>query len=440
MAIFYWSIIYLLEILKLNLIVVKLMGYEQKREILLFKMGFICVLAIAFIIKTYGLDNSYLTYIVGSIAIIAMTLSLKNNRNILVVILAFLIICVVDVILASLYALLMGYDTDTILNSYILSLVSNSISIIVLYLLVNIKKSIKTNKLYIHKHGINKRYIIIAFLGVLGIALYIAPVQILGLMQHSGKIKLFTVLGISLSGVAFIAICIGLIILNSNNTYYQECLKVNEELLQQQKEYYYMLIKKDNDTKKFRHDITNHIFCMNVLLKDGNFKELHDYMVDMQETIEKLNSNIQTGNDIVNIIAGDILGKRIEKDITLKWKGFIPNKLKVSNMDLCIIFSNLFKNAVEATDKVLGSSEKVIEVNIKKSDTSLMIEIRNSIDKRVNIINNRLVTSKIDKSKHGFGSLNVENVVNKYGGNIEYISTDNSFLVEILLEDIIVSM
>lgn len=436
----YWGILYILEILKLDLVLVKLMGYERKNYTYLFATAFICVLTIAFIIKTCGVDNSYLTYIVGSSAIIVMTLALKNNKNILIVILGYLIICVVDMILGGLYALLMGYNVDIILDNDILKFIGNSISIIVFLFLYSIKRLMKGGKIHIHNHGINRRYIIIAFLGLLGIALYITPVQILGLMQNSETIKLFTVLGISLSGVAFIVICIVLIILNGNNRYYQQCLKINEELLQQQKEYYSMLIEKDNDTKKFRHDIRNHIFCMKILFEDKKFKDLYDYMVDMQGTIEKLNSNIQTGNDIVNIIAGDILGKKINKDITLKWKGFIPNKLKISNMDLCIIFSNLFKNAVEATEKVLEGSEKVIEVNIKQLDTSLMIQIRNPIDKRVSVINNKLVTSKIDKSKHGFGSLNIENVVNKYGGNIEYISTEKSFLVEILLEDIIVNM
>ena len=40
---------------------------------------------------------------------------------------------------------------------------------------------------------------------------------------------------------------------------------------------------------------------------------------------------------------------------------------------------------------------------------------------------------------NGFGSLNVKEAVNKYGGNITYKASEESFLVEIIFSDIIIN-
>lgn len=433
MGIIYWSSIYVLETLKLYLLIVKLMEYEHKNIIRTFIKGLMGVLIIVSFIEYNGLvDNA--PYIVGVITISVISLSLKNLKNISVVFLCYLIICVIDMILGSICAVLLDYNVEGISKSYFLGLISNSLSVLIFIIIGFIKKLTRVDKLHI-----NKRHIGIIFLGISGIALYIAPVQILGLMQKDRGMRFFTVLGINLSGIAFIIICTYLIILNRNNKYYQECLVINEKLLEQQKDYYAMLIEKDTDTKKFRHDITNHIYCMNILLEDKKYDELYSYMNDMQGAIEKLSTTIQTGNDIVNVIVADVLGHKVHNEIKLKWRGQLPDKLKITSMDLCIIFSNILKNSLEAVEKIVGNEEKKIEIKIKQFENNLLIQIKNSVNEKVNMIDNKLITSKLDKSNHGFGSLNVKEAVNKYGGNIKYISTENTFSVEIIINDIIIS-
>jgi len=200
-----------------------------------------------------------------------------------------------------------------------------------------------------------------------------------------------------------------------------------------------MLIEKDKDTKRFRHDITNHFYCMKILFEDKKYDELYSYMNDIQGAIDKLSNSTQTGNDIVNIVVVDVLGNKVNNDIKLKWRGRLPDKLKVSNMDLCIIFSNLLKNSVEALKKISENIEKKIEVEIKQLENNIIIKVKNPISGKVNIIDDKLITSKLDKNNHGFGSLNIKEAVNKYGGNIKYNISEESFLVEIIFSDIIMN-
>jgi len=437
MNVIYWVAIFIIEVLKLELLLVKLCGCEQRKKKTPMISVFLLTLVIIVTIELLGWYDEGLTYVVGSAAMIAMILNLKNKKRIFIVLMGYIAICVIDIILAGMYALLARVNTDVLSDSQILSVVINSFSIILFIILYVIKLFKKTNKKYSTFSWLNKKYLVIIFLGLIGTGFYIAPVQIIGLMEYNNKIKLFTVLGLSLSGIAFIVLSVSLMILNNNKKYYEECYRMNQILLQQQQEYYSMLIEKETDTKKFRHDIKNHIYCISQLLELDKRQEALQYIIHMQEKVERLSILINTGNEIVNIIINDIFGKVTRTNISLQWKGMLPEKLKINNMDLCIIFSNLMKNAVEATEKVKETRELVVQVDVKYSDDSLFIQMKNPIAERIIIVNNRLESLKSDLSKHGFGSLNIENVVDQYGGKITYTSSDDIFAAEIIFHNVI---
>ena len=437
MNVIYWVAIFIIEVLKLELLLVKLCGCEQRKKKTPMISVFLLTLVIIVTIELLGWYDEGLTYVVGSAAMIAMILNLKNKKRIFIVLMGYIAICVIDIILAGMYALLARVNTDVLSDSQILSVVINSFSIILFIILYVIKLFKKTNKKYSTFSWLNKKYLVIIFLGLIGTGFYIAPVQIIGLMEYNNKIKLFTVLGLSLSGIAFIVLSVSLMILNNNKKYYEECYRMNQILLQQQQEYYSMLIEKETDTKKFRHDIKNHIYCISQLLELDKRQEALQYIIHMQEKVERLSILINTGNEIVNIIINDIFGKVTRTNISLQWKGMLPEKLKINNMDLCIIFSNLIKNAVEATEKVKETRDLVVQVDVKYSDDSLFIQMKNPIAERIIIVNNRLESLKSDLSKHGFGSLNIENVVDQYGGKITYTSSDDIFAAEIIFHNVI---
>lgn len=430
---FYWIILYILDFIKLYLIIVKIMGYEHKKNNKIFIGGFLGTILVVTFAKYCGLD-AWTTYIVGTIDMITVTVYLKNYKNVFAVILVFQVMAVIDALFGGVYASLSGDSVEFILDNYILRFFVSLPSLIFYLVLYGIKNIIKVDRFLI-----SKKFIGILLLGVIGVSLYLIPVQALGLMHKNDTIKIFTITGLSLSGIAFITICVYLIILDKNNKYYQESLIINEKLLEQQKDYYSMLIEKDKDTKKFRHDITNHFYCVKILFEDKKYDELYSYMNDIQGAIDKLSTNMQTGNDIVNIVVGDVLGNKINNDIELKWRGRLPDRLKISNMDLCIIFSNLLKNSVEAVEKIAENIAKKIEVDIKQLENNIIIKVKNPISEKVNIIDDKLITSKLDKNNHGFGSLNIKEAVNKYGGNIKYNISEESFLVEIVFSDIIMN-
>lgn len=45
---------------------------------------------------------------------------------------------------------------------------------------------------------------------------------------------------------------------------------INEKLLETQADYYKMLLEKEDETRKFRHDMSNHIICIDALSQEKN--------------------------------------------------------------------------------------------------------------------------------------------------------------------------
>ena len=48
----------------------------------------------------------------------------------------------------------------------------------------------------------------------------------------------------------------------------KETVDIEKRLRNSQKNYYEMLLQKEEETRKYRHDITNHLMCLKALADD----------------------------------------------------------------------------------------------------------------------------------------------------------------------------
>ena len=219
------------------------------------------------------------------------------------------------------------------------------------------------------------------------------------------------------------------------NLYYKNkhIAEINQKLLYSQEKYYRMLLEKENETRKFRHDISNHILCVDALLKEHNYDEAEIYLSDLKSSISELKPRYQTGNMLVNVIVNDISGKY--ENVNLVWTGIIPEKLHMSDMDICIIFSNVLENAFCAASDCMYNGK--VEVVIKSLFNSLDIYVRNNMSRPVEEKKGKLITQKSDKKNHGFGTMNLRTCVNINGGSVVYKYTESIFTTEIILPNVI---
>ncbi|CCZ92129.1 putative uncharacterized protein [Coprococcus eutactus CAG:665] len=139
------------------------------------------------------------------------------------------------------------------------------------------------------------------------------------------------------------------------------------------------------------------------------------------------------GNEIVNTMLNYYLYP-VREFCDIRVTGYVTDKLSIGDRDLCILVSNLLKNAVEAVDRQ-ESGDKSIVFDIHQGKMNTYISVCNSFsDDKLSWSDGRLETTKDDKHNHGYGIKNVENIVNRYDGDISYKIEGSKFIADIMIK------
>lgn len=211
------------------------------------------------------------------------------------------------------------------------------------------------------------------------------------------------------------------------------------EVIQYQNE---MLIKtaleKDEMNKEVRkiwHDFNNHISCIDMLLQMNNVEKARSYIEHMNASCQTTYMGINIGNEIADVVINQKYMLAKEQDISLKVSGQLDENLCMNQMDLCALLSNGLDNAIEACHEIEDLTSRKIELFLEGYKNYLHIDINNSVKKEA-MNNDKLVTTKKDKSRHGIGMLSMTTIVEKYGGQLEWKYEHNQFRLSITLKEV----
>ena len=201
---------------------------------------------------------------------------------------------------------------------------------------------------------------------------------------------------------------------------------MNEKRLESQKEYYDRLREIDKETRKFRHDIQNHVQVILNLMKEEKNDQARIYMEDVSQHLENIKPVINSGNEIIDTILSEKLNRCKERNIVLKVKGIIHAPMIISDYDICTIFANALDNAIEACEKL--ETNRWIEVSIGLHQNFLAVLISNSIAEPVS-----LRSKKQDKKNHGFGLQNLIECVERNNGVVRRRMDKDKFVLDIVV-------
>ena len=141
--------------------------------------------------------------------------------------------------------------------------------------------------------------------------------------------------------------------------------------------------------------------------------------------VNNIISNIKSQLDLLNV------QYKIEVDV--------PEIICMDYSDLSSLLINIFGNAIDAIEvyvdeikegKPAKNKEKYLLEGIVNADVKeIKIEVKNvkSSKQKVRLLDDKYITSKKDKSIHGYGMQIIKRTVDKYNGNMEVEYTSNSF-------------
>lgn len=279
-----------------------------------------------------------------------------------------------------------------------LSLLSNSISILILIMLI--------------------------FLSGLAASLSVST-------EHSNikmlYIQVFTVILVVLSLITIIVLLINSI----SKKHYEQTSELLEDKMRSQLKYYVMLDEKDTEMRKFRHDFRKHMMCVISMLEEESFSDAENYIRNLTDKFNETVPLYKTGNYIADSILSDKAQECKDKGVSFKFTGVIPEK-NLNPLELCTILSNSLENAIEACVKVSESSPQIRMASDFKNNYWYM-KIANTSDSDIEIKNNNVLTTKSDSLNHGFGLQNIKDVVNKHKGEFKIAQIDGEFTLEITM-------
>lgn len=184
----------------------------------------------------------------------------------------------------------------------------------------------------------------------------------------------------------------------------------------------------------WRHDYRNHIQLLKVLAANGDMDAIKDYLDKLDTDLSTVDTVVKTGNAMADAILNSKISLAKSKGIAVKVDAHIPVKLKMSELDLCVIIGNLFDNAIDAS-MALPEEQRLIRVYMDMKNTQLYISFTNfTATKKLAKVGNRFNTTKGDG--HGFGLVRIDNIIERLDGYLSRNSEDGAFTTEILIPQV----
>lgn len=210
---------------------------------------------------------------------------------------------------------------------------------------------------------------------------------------------------------------------------YKDKLKLSEELIKQQKNQYIFWGQRETLTRKFRHDIKNHMLVLQNLINSNNQQKALEYISQINYSSNPF-SMVTVNNCIVDAIINHYLLLSKEKNITLNITGAWPDEVCISDFDICTIVSNILQNAFDAAK---DSREHCINISFGYDNNSINITESNPCMSNYIINNNIIKTTKKNTANHGFGLSNIKEAVQKNNGKMSVNVNNYIFTIKILL-------
>lgn len=181
----------------------------------------------------------------------------------------------------------------------------------------------------------------------------------------------------------------------------------------------------------WRHDYHNHMQKIKAHLALNQLQEVREYLDQLEEDLDAIDIAIKTGNVSVDAILSSKLSVAGGKKISINCKAKVPERLTVSDIDLCVILGNLIDNGVESCEKMKETEKKFIRVYIGIFKEQLYISVTNSTNEVIRRLDKEFISNK--RGNHGHGLKRIDNIVEKYDGFINRKNEPGAFATEIML-------
>ena len=205
---------------------------------------------------------------------------------------------------------------------------------------------------------------------------------------------------------------------------------VQEQFLNLQRTQYEQLLQHNGEMKAARHDLRQHLEVMRAYLEkkdtDGALAYLDAYAQKLPADIHRTFARNFALNVVCTSYAEKARQYEIDYDVALD----VPERLSISEPEVCALLGNLLKNAVEACRGVRRSAP-FIRVRGTCEDGHIVITVDNTCEQEPVWENDRILSTKHEG--YGIGTWAVRTVAERTGGTADFSYKDGVFYASVFL-------
>lgn len=226
----------------------------------------------------------------------------------------------------------------------------------------------------------------------------------------------------------FILLCDSLLLVLFYSTFLRAKADAENRKMEQmlhKGEWQYETYKKNIDLINRKcHDLKHEIA---VLRGISDHTERESYINELEHAIMFYDTTIKTGNEVIDILLTEKSIQCKENDIEFSCIADGEALSFMAPTDISVLFGNAVDNAIEAELRE-EKGKRHISVNLSRRDKIVTVAVQNYFSGHLAENRDGLpVTSKQDKSEHGFGLKSIRYIAQKYGGVMHAAQENDSF-------------
>lgn len=190
--------------------------------------------------------------------------------------------------------------------------------------------------------------------------------------------------------------------------------------------------RRHEELKRQRHEYRNQMLVIQALMEKGDYERIEEYIQNYcGEAIQE--EWFDTNHPVVNAILNLKYQDAVKKGILMVVRFNNLSHLPLKDADLISLLSNLLDNAIEAAEKCEKKTPQ-IKVKFVVEKGKMILAVSNDWNGKLCFQDGKIISSKEDKGRHGFGMENVKRIIKKYNGIYSIDREGEEFKVIICLE------
>ena len=205
-------------------------------------------------------------------------------------------------------------------------------------------------------------------------------------------------------------------------------LVLQEQLSRQQREQYELTQETIDIINRKCHDLKHQVAALRTISSE---EQREKHLAEIEQSIQIYDSTLETGSEVLDTVLTEKSLYCGAHQITMTCMADGRRLSFLDNVDVYAIFGNALDNAIESVSALDDPEKRAIAVSVWTKSGLLLIQVENYFEGQLHFENGLPLTTKADRTEHGYGMRSIRYSVEKYGGHMAVSTEDNLFLLSI---------